>query len=117
MSVRLFHKGARIVVVVRREGAGTETWWSPHAAPRDWAPILRARLDLLALAPVPGGPAALACRLGRIEWIGRPYWSTISVRLDRGSDTKRTLVSAALLRGARYDRPAIPALEEATCQQ
>lgn len=117
MSVRLFHQGARVVLVVRRRGAGLESWWSPHAAPCDWAPILRPRLELLALSPVSEGPAALACRLGRIEWTAERYWSTISVRLERGSDTKRTLVAAALLKAARYALPASPASEEATCPQ
>jgi hypothetical protein len=116
MSVRLFHKGARTVIVVRREGAGVESWWSPHVIPRDWAPILRARLELLALAPIAEDHAALACSLGRIEWTAGPYWSTISVRLERGSDRKRALVTAALLRAARYALPAT-AIEEATWQQ
>jgi hypothetical protein len=116
MSVRLFHKGARIVLVTRRAGAGVEDWWSPHLAPRAWGPILSARLELLALSPVPDGAAALTCRLGRIEWTAADYWSTISVRFNRGSDTKRLLVTAALLRAARYALPATPA-EEATCQQ
>jgi hypothetical protein len=117
MSVRLFHKGARIVLVVRRESAGVESWWSPHVGPRDWAPILRGRLELLALSPNAEGDAALACRLGRIEWTVGRYWSTIAVRLERGSEAKRTIVTAALLKGARYALPASPAIEEATWQQ
>ena len=117
MSVRLFHKGARIVLVVRRRSAGVEVWWSPHVAPCDWAPIFRARLELLALSPISEGDAALACSLGRIEWTAERYWSRISVRVERGSETKRTLVTAALLKAARYALPATPAIEEATCQQ
>jgi hypothetical protein len=117
MSVRLFHKGARIVVVVRRQSAGVESWWSPYVAPHGWAPFLRPRLEWLALSPTSEGPAALACSLGRIEWTAGRYWSTISVRLERGSDTKRTLVTAALLKAARYALAATPAIEEATCQQ
>ena len=116
MSVRLFHKGARTVIVVRRQGAGVESWWSPHITPSAWAPILRARLELLGLSPTVEHPAALACSLGRIEWTTGRYWSTISVRLERGSDTKRTLVTAALLKAARYGLPAKSATEEATCQ-
>jgi hypothetical protein len=117
MSLRLFHKRARTVLVVRREGAGVQSWWSPHVMPSDWAPILRARLELLALSPISQGNTALVCNLGRIEWTDRRYWSTISVRLERGSDVKRTLVTAALLRAARYALPAPPATEEATWQQ
>jgi hypothetical protein len=109
MSVRLFHKGARIVLVVRRESAGIQSWWSPHIAPCDWAPILHARLELLALSPASEGNAALACSLGRIEWTAGWHWSTIAVRLERGSETKRTLVTAALLKAARYALPATQA--------
>ena len=72
---------------------------------------------MLALRPVSEGDAALTCSLGRIEWTTGRYWSTISVRFERGSDTKRTLVTAALLKAARYALPVTPAIEEATCQQ
>ncbi len=106
MTVRLFHKGARIVVVVRRARAGVESWWSPHLGRRDWAPILGAGLDLLALSPAAEGDTVLTCRLGRIEWTTGRYWSTISVRLDGGSERKRTLVTNALLKAARYALPA-----------
>ncbi|MGH9385392.1 MAG: hypothetical protein ACRD2N_14010 [Vicinamibacterales bacterium] len=106
MSVRLFHRGARIVLVVRRGSAGVESWCSPHLAPREWAPIFRRRLDVLALSPVSEGDTALACSIGRIEWTALRYWSTISVRLERGSATRRTLVTAALLKAARYALPA-----------
>ena len=116
MSLRLFHKNARTVIAVRREGAGVESWWSPHLTPHDWAPILHARLELLALSPAAEGHSALACSLGRIEWTAGRYWSTISVRLERGSVAKRTLVTAALLKAARYGLPATAAKEEATCQ-
>jgi hypothetical protein len=108
MSVRLFHKGARIVFATRRAAPGVESWWSPHASRRNWAPILRSRLELLALEPIAEEPTAVSCRLGRIEWTVAPYWSTISVRLERGSETKRALVTAALLRAARYALPAKP---------
>jgi hypothetical protein len=109
MSVRLFHKGARVVLVVRRERAGVEQWWSPHVVPRDWSQIFRARLELLALSPMPESDAAVTCRLGRLEWTAASYWSTISVRLEGGSETRRTLVTAALLNAARYALPATPA--------
>jgi hypothetical protein len=102
MSIRLCHKGARIVIVVRRGGAGVESWWSPHFAPRDWAPIFQDRLELLALSPLPDGDSAMACRLGRIVWTNSRCWSRITVQFERGTDVKRTLVAAALLKAARY---------------
>lgn len=105
MSVRLFHKKARIVLVVRRQGAGVESWWSPRFNRCDWAPVLRDQLGLLGL-PAQSEASALQCPLGRIEWIVGRYWSTISVHFDRGSDIKRTLITAALLKAARYALPA-----------
>ena len=105
MSVRLFHKKARIVLVVRRAGPGVESWWSPHFNRCAWAPVLRNQLELLGLNVTPEA-SALTCMLGRIEWIVGGYWSTISVRLERGSEKKRMLVAAALLRAARYALPA-----------
>ena len=101
MSVRLFHKNARLVFVVSRRGPGGETWWSPHRAPREWAAVLAPALDLLVLPPriAAGG---LTCRLGSVDWTNERYWSTITVRFGAGSATKRKLVCAALLRAARY---------------
>jgi hypothetical protein len=104
MSVRLFHKNARFVFVVSRRGPGRETWWSPHLAARDWGAVLHPALQLLALQPDPAAGGCMNCRLGSLDWTNERYWSTISVRFDRGSATKRTLVCAALLRAARYRR-------------
>lgn len=101
MSVRLFHKNARLVFVVARRGPGEETWWSPHLAPRDWAAVLVPALDLLVL-PAARTPTGLTCRLGSIDWTVGGYWSTITLRLGVGSAKKRQLVCAALLKAARY---------------
>jgi len=101
VSVRLFHKDARLVFVVSRRGPGNETWWSPHRAPRQWAAVLAPALDLLALGPhVAAG--CVTCRLGSMDWTNERYWSTITVQFDAGSPQKRKLVCAALLRAARY---------------
>ena len=105
MSVRLFHRGARLVLVVRRLAPGQVCWWSPALAPPDWGAILAPQLALLGLPPSPGSDdASLSCRLGDIRWTVARGWSIIRVRLDGGSDTKRRLVGAALLRAARYAR-------------
>jgi hypothetical protein len=101
VSVRLFHKGARLVFVVSRRGPGDETWWSPHRAPREWAAVLAPALDLLVLPPHTE-PGCLTCRLGSVDWTNARYWSTITVRFGAGSAQKRKLVCAALLRAARY---------------
>lgn len=101
MSIRLFHKNARLVFVVSRRGPADETWWSPHRAPREWDAVLAPALDLLALPPqVAAG--RVTCRLGSVDWTNERYWSTITVRFDAGSPQKRKLVCAALLKAARY---------------
>lgn len=102
MSVRLFHKNARLVFVVSRRGPGEETWWSPHLAARDWGPILMPALELLALPAARTSGGCLTCRLGSMDWTNDRYWSTITVRFAAGSSRKRQLVCAALLKAARY---------------
>jgi hypothetical protein len=104
VSVRLFHKNARLVFVVSRRTAGHETWWSPHFAARDWGALLQPALQLLALGPDPAAGGCVKCRLGSVDWTNERYWSTITVRFDTGSPTKRKLVCTALLRAARYRR-------------
>ena len=114
MSVRLFHRGARLVFVVRRLAPGDVRWWSPYVTPPDWGAILGHQLALLGL---PSQPAAdgmsLSCRLGKIHWTSARRWSIIALRLDGGSETKRRLVAAALLRAARYARLTRHLSEEA----
>lgn len=105
MSVRLFHKGTRIVFVVRRDVAGHERWWSPCRHPHDWGTILRGPLALVGLDPRSDGPSSLMCRIGRVNWTQARRWATIELHLDGGSATKRQLVATALLKAARYGRP------------
>lgn len=102
MSVRLFHRGMRLVFVVRRATGGDARWWVPSIRPHDWGTILTRPLALLELDPRPDGPATISFRLGRMGWTASRCWSTIWLRLDRGSAPKRTLVAAALLKAARY---------------
>lgn len=104
MSVRLFHKNARFVLVVSRPAAGQQTWWSPHLAPRDWRRVLAPALSLLELNPQPAsdGTHSVRFRIGTLDWTNERYWSTITLRFDAGSDRKRELVAGALLRAARY---------------
>ena len=107
MSVRLFHRGARLVIVVRRVAPGHVCWWSPSFTPPDWGRILARQLALLALPSQPGpSGTSLSCRLGEIDWTVSRRWSIIWLRLEGGSEVKRRLVAAALLRAARYARQA-----------
>lgn len=102
MSVRLFHRGMRIVFVVRRGTDGAVRWWVPSVRPHNWAAILRRPLELLELDPRIDGSSTITFRLGRMGWTVSRCWSTIWLRLERGSGPKRTLVAAALLKAARY---------------
>jgi hypothetical protein len=104
--VRLFHKGARLVFVVRRAAPGHERWWSPCWSPHDWRTILHGPLALVGLDPRPDGSSSLICRIGRVEWTHARRWARIDLRLEGGSVTKRQLVATALLKAARYGRPA-----------
>ena len=107
MNLGLGHAGARFVLVIRRRSPGDETWWSPRSLggrTRDWGTILAAPLSLLALVPRATEPATLRCGLGEIAWREGRLGSTIDVRLTGGSERKRRLVVAALLRAARYAR-------------
>ena len=105
MSVRLFHKGARFVLVIRRAAPGCERWWALCLTRHDWRDILLAPLVLIGLNPRPDGPSSLVCRIGRVEWTEARRWATIDLRLDGGSVMKRQLVATALLKAARYGRP------------
>ena len=103
MSVRLFHQGARFVIRARRTDAGRETWWALRRQPQeDWHRILERPLMLLDLEPQKDGACSLACKLGAVTWTTGWRWATIDVRLDQGSAARRTLVTAALLKAARY---------------
>lgn len=113
MSVRLFHRGARLVFVVRRLAAGDVRWWSPYITPPDWGAILGNHLVLLGLSPERGADGtSLSCRLGEVHWTNARSWSIITLRLTGGSETKRRLVAAALLRAARYARSTRHSLEQ-----
>jgi hypothetical protein len=113
MSVRLFHRGARLVVVVGRLAPGDVRWWSPYATPPDWGAILGNQLALLGLPSQRGlGGMSLSCRLGEIHWTSARCWSIIALRLESGSETKRRLVAAALLRAARYARSTLQLPQE-----
>ena len=106
MSVRLFHKDARLVLVTSRNGSAEQVWWSPHLAPRNWAAVFQPALDLLVLAPEGRAENTVRFRLGSMHWTNARYWSTITLRFDAGSDRKRELVATALLKAARYRRQA-----------
>lgn len=97
MSVRLFHKGARVVLVVaRREGEheSEHRWIGLHLLPHQWTQIFRTALAMLDLQ----GPD----RGVDLRWTPSRCWTRIELRLTQGSLRKRQLIAAALLKAARY---------------
>jgi hypothetical protein len=104
MSVRLFHKNARLVLVRRRQEAETTShrWVSLHWFPHPWGRIFTTALGHLDLAPVEPAPGHLRFALGELRWTGVRCWTTINLTLAHGSRKKRELVASALLRAARY---------------
>ena len=103
MSVRLFHRGARLVLVLRRTADGDQRWWAPFRRPDDWGEVLKQPLALLDLEPQLDGPGTITCSIGRVKWTRSCRW--IDLQFNRGSATKRRLVAGALLKAARYGRP------------
>jgi hypothetical protein len=95
MSVRLFHRGSRFVVVQRRlEGDTSEhRWIALHRSTHPWDLIFSRALQVLELAGRPGI---------ELHWTAQTYWTTIDLRLTQGSLRKRQLIAAALLKAARY---------------
>jgi len=106
MSVRLFHRGARLIFVVRHRPSGRARWWAPGFRRYDWDGILLRPFVLLGLDPHPDGPGSITCSMGRLVWTSGRCWTTIELYLNGGSTTKRELVAAALLKAARYGRNA-----------
>jgi len=95
MSVRLFHRGSRCVLVLRRveEDMREHRWLAVHVKPHPWDHIFATALQSLDL------PGAAGVEL---HWTGRSYSTTIDLRLTQGSLRKRQLIASALLKAARY---------------
>ena len=113
MSVRLFHKDARLVLVVaRREGEreSEHRWIGLHLSPHAWASVFQTAwtmLDLHDESPLPAGESSgNSCHSPHrgvdLRWTPSRCWTRIDLRLTKGSLRKRQLIAAALLKAARY---------------
>lgn len=108
MKIRLFHRGARLVVVIRRDETETtrERWLCLHWSAHPWARILGTALRRLDLPPIEtdsgSAPERLAFALGELGWTGGRYWTTINLTLASAPLRKRQLIASALVRAARY---------------
>lgn len=109
MSVRLFHRGARLVIKVSTAEA-THLWIALHRRPVAWPVIFSGAVSLLGYAPA-AEPEGVRFRDGSVRWTPGPMWTTVRLRLPSGSPKKQALVAAGLLRAARYAQTG-----EGTCQ-
>ena len=101
MSVRLFHRGARLVARVTT-GQRDVTWCAFHRREIGWAGLFAPALLLVGFASEqdPGG-----MRFGdggAISWTRGVLWTTIRLRLPPCSERKAALLAAGLLKAARY---------------
>ena len=95
MSIRLYHRGSRFVLVLRRqEGTVSEhRWLALHFSTHRWAHIFDTARKILDLPDAPGT---------ELHWTSDRYWTTIDLRLTQGSLRKRQLIATTLLKAARY---------------
>lgn len=111
MSVRLFHRDARVVLAFGAHD-GVHTWRALHRGALDWGAILAPPLRLLGFDPEPGGDR-LVFGGGSLDWTTGPLWTTIRLRLPACSEKKAGLLAAGLLKAARYAAgPLSPADKE-----
>jgi hypothetical protein len=100
MSVRLFHRGARVVIPLSKSDA-SHVWCALHVRKIAWAPIFGPTLDLLGLGGESNGEA-LRFAGGSLDWTNGAFWTTIRLRLPPCSPKKAALLAAGLLKAARY---------------
>jgi hypothetical protein len=100
VSIRLFHKGARIVWP-RRPAPGVQVWYVVHTRFVGWEEIFAPALRLIGYQPatVPGG---LRFDAGTIHWRRGALGTTIRLALPGCSERKAALLAAGLLKAARY---------------
>jgi hypothetical protein len=101
MSVRLFHRGARLVAHVR-SGDGERVWVAFHRAPLGWGDLFAPALLLVGFSSRRDGEAVRFGDGGSIHWTRGAMWTTIRLRLPRCSEKKAALLASGLLKVARY---------------
>jgi hypothetical protein len=102
MSVRLCHRGGRLVVRTGRGGSQTSTWRALHVQPVAWQDVFRPALELLGYTVETEDGVLRFGETGSIRWTRGAFWTTIRVQLPRCSVKKGDLLAAALLKAARY---------------
>ena len=102
MSVRLFHRGGRLVMRTGRTGNQVSTWRALHLRPIAWQDVFRPALELLGFTVETGDGVLRFGETGCIRWTRGAFWTTIRLQLPRCSVKKGDLLAAALLKAARY---------------
>ena len=109
MKLRLFTRDARWVW--RRHthsepGRLLQDMLVLHRQDVDWNAVFRETLEMMALNSVAdNGGLRLENGAGEVSWQRHPCGTKISLRLERFSPQKQTLLAAALAKAARYYQP------------
>lgn len=103
MSVRLFHRGARLVFPLPSSGGphGSHAWCALHWRPVVWGNVFRPTLALMGLG-CEGIDEALQLTGGSLHWTTGEFWTTIRLQLPPCSPKKAALLASGLLKAARY---------------
>jgi hypothetical protein len=102
MSVRLFHRGGRLVMRSRRASQQLSTWRALHLRPVAWEEVFRPALALLGFTVEAKDGVLRFGETGSVRWTRGAFWTTIRLQLPTCSPKKGDLLAAALLKAARY---------------
>ena len=102
MSVRLFHRGGRLVMRTGRSGSQVTTWRALHVRPMAWQDVFGPALELLGFTVETEDGLLRFGESGSIRWTRGAFWTTIRLQLPTCSPKKGDLLAAALLKAARY---------------
>ena len=109
MKLRLFTHDARWVwrrQIHSEPGRLLQDMLVLHRQAVDWNGIFRESLKMMALNSVADNSGLrLENGAGEVSWQRHPCGTKISLRLERFSPQKQTLVAAALAKAARYYQP------------
>ena len=100
MSVRLFHRGARVVVRLP-ERDGCHRWLALHVRQVPWDRVFSPALMLVGF-PCQCAGETLQFGEGRLDWTPGTFWTTIRLRLPPCSPKKAALLASGLFKAARY---------------
>jgi hypothetical protein len=104
IRLRFFHPGRRVWRVSRRgDDALEERWVVLRRVPPHWEKIFSSTLDLIWLPhTVRPGHIQLDDEHGFITWNEHRWVTRITIRLQRFSAAKQSLVATTLLKAARF---------------